>query len=393
MVEITTLGNFMIKVNGSTVTDRFKKTSKLFQLLYLLITSMNKPIPNGVICDAIWKKNDTITHKALQNLVYRMRCIFADSGDEECVVYNHKTYMLVPGPSWKIDVHLMEDYYIQALSRNIHLGERIKLLEKAADLYCGEYMVNLISDVSLQAAAANRYKRMFVEIVCLLSDYYMEADHYEKMFALCERAIALEPLQEPIYIRMARGLRDRGKAAQAIKLIEDYFDVLYQEMGLRASNALNSIYNELKSNGASPKHDVGHLLNDFREISTLNKALYCNLDAFKDIYRYESRHVARRKHLIHLALIELSGKDNENLPEKNLLRARRALLECCMMTLRRGDVFADYSRNQIVVMFTLSNESDSEKIISRLSDNFYSHVQMKNLFLKFDVQNATMQLH
>lgn len=388
MVEIRTLGNFIIKINGKTVSEGLKKTSKLLQLLNLFIINVNKPMSINLICDSIWKEDNTDTNKALQNLIYRLRHIFEENSVQDCFVYNHRTYMLTTSPDWQIDVCLMEEYYNQALSQAPTPDEKIKLLERAVDLYNGEYMLNLVSDDPHTYAATHRYKRMFIEIVCTLSDLYLEKDEYDKMFLVCDKAIALEPLQEPIYLRIIKGMRDKGKNAQAVNMIEDYFDILYREMGIRASDTLNNIYMELKSNTVYSKRDVEHIINELKEINSLNKALYCHFDAFRDIYRYESRQSARSKKVIVLILIEINGKKNEGLPEKSLSRARKSLHECCMLTLRKGDVFADYSKSQIIIMLTVMNESDTDGIVSRLSSGFYAHIRNEQIYLKFDIQDS-----
>ena len=388
MIEITTLGNFCIKVDGTVVSESFKRTTKLLQLLNLLIVNKNRPLAASSICEAIWGEDQNgDTYKALHNLVYRLRQILTDGSGADCIIYNNKTYVLNNAMDMRIDIYLMEDYYNKALNAQLPASEKIGLLEKAVDLYNGEYLLYLICDDTQSYAVINRYKRIFIEAVCLLADLYIDNGDYDKMFLICDKAIALEPLEEAVYLCMVRGMSDKGKDAQAINLIENYFNILYNEVGIRASDTLNNIYKKLKRNTTPSIYDVGQIVDELKEISSLNKALFCNFEAFRDIYRYESRQSARRDYAIYLILIDIYGDRNEELPEKVLTKAKKALYECCMLLLRKGDMFADYSKSQVIVMITLQKEADVNTIISRISNQFYSLNQRERVHLKFDTQS------
>jgi hypothetical protein len=133
---------------------------------------------------------------------------------------------------------------------------------------------------------------------------------------------------------------------------------------------------------------VGQILEELKEISSLNKALFCNFEAFRDIYRYESRQSARRDYAIALILIDIYGDRNEELPEKTLTKAKKSLYECCMITLRKGDMFADYSKTQVILMITLPREADVHAITTRISEQFYAQRQRERVHLKFDTQST-----
>jgi DNA-binding SARP family transcriptional activator len=389
MIEITTLGNFCVKVNGKVVSDSLKRTTKLWQLLNLFIINKNRPMAASSICEAIWGEDQGgDSYKALHNLVYRLRNVIMDnSGGEESIIYSNKTYMLNTALDMQIDIYIMEDCYNKAVSAQQTPAEKIELLEKAVGLYNGEYLLYLICDDTQSYAATTRYKRIFVDSVCLLADLYIEKGEYDKMFLICDKAIAFEPLEEAVYLRMVRGMCDKGKDAQAISLIENYFDILYNEVGIRASDTLLNIHKQLKRNVGTSTYDVGQILEELKEISSLNKALFCNFEAFRDIYRYESRQSARRDYSIALILVDIYGDRNEELPEKVLSKAKKSLYECCMHCLRKGDTFSDYSKTQVILMITLSPTADANAIIARVSEQFYSRHQRERVHLRFDMQS------
>lgn len=387
MVEIITLGNFQIKINGVVVSDNFKRTTRLLQLLNLLIINRNKPLSVNTICESIWNADtDTATGKALHNLIYRLRTFFSEHNEPDCIAYNNKTYMLVNSADLTIDVHVLEDCYSGISNPTVTSEEKIGLLEKITGLHNGEYMSNLTCDDISSYSAGNRYRRIFTESVCMLSDIYIEKNEYDKMFSLCEKAILLEPLEELIYHRIIKGMRDKGRDVQALNLVENYFEILYREAGIRASDTMNVLYKELKSKTNTSKSDVVKIADELKEASSLDKAMFCSFDVFKDIFRYELRQISRRKYNIALILVDINGGKDEVLPYKMLYKAQRSFHECCMQILRKGDVFAGYSKSQSVLMLTIMNETDVDIIIPRLRNRFYSLIMGDKVYLDFDNQ-------
>jgi DNA-binding SARP family transcriptional activator len=390
MVEISTLGTFSIKIDGIVVSESFKKASKLLQLLNLLIINVNKPISASLICDAIWKEDDADAHRALQNLVYRLRNVFSKNNKQNCIVYSNNTYMLVPGSDWQIDIHMMDEYFAKSQNKDISYDEKVMFLEKAASLYSGEYVLNLIGDDAHLYATTNRYKRIYVDTVCTLADLYIEKDEHDKMFQLCDKAIIIEPLQESFYLRIVKGMQDRGEYVQAVSLIEDYYDIIYRA-GIRASDELNNIYNSLKRNTTYVKSELNQILDETIEVELMNKAMYCSFETLKGIYSYEARQFARRPQHVALILADLCGGSNKELPGETLSELRKSMHNACFSTLRRGDIFADYSETQIVIMLIVSGASDADKVISRLSDSFYLRMRNKNIVLEFNKQNIFIE--
>ena len=389
MVEITTFGGFSIKINGVIVSDSFKKTSRLIYLLNLLIVNANKPMSTSLICDLLWKDSNHRDQKALQNLIYRIRSIFAACNEQDCITYSNNTYMLTPGPSWKIDSHLMENYFNKATKDNLEAEAKIALLEKAADLYGGEHILNLIGDNSTYFAAINRYEFIYTKIVDMLSDLYNERKEYDKMIQLCYRGIHFKPLQESFYLRIARGLNIKGEFLQALKLLDDYIDALDREMGVTASKELFDTYSEISRSVKSVNPD--RLLNEIAEVDPLNKALCCSRSMFKDFYMYEIRQQARHKKHIYLTVaeIEICEKAKKRMSDKALTKLKNMLHESCYLTLRQDDVFADVSEGTIIIMFGMSNESGIGKVLERLNRRFVAKVKDETITLKFSSRNVT----
>jgi DNA-binding SARP family transcriptional activator len=387
MVKIVTLGCFEVQVNGKAVSDSFRKSTKLLKLLNLLILNRDKPQSVDAICDAIWSDADADNAaRALHNLIYRLRGIFAENGITDCISYNNRIYMLSTNQEWHIDIHKMEDCMQAALNPKLEEDERIALLQSVIDLYNGEYVLNLICEDMQSIYLSNRYKRIYTDAVCMLADIYLENNMHDINGKLCEKAIAYEPLEERILLRLIQSMRCQGKDMQAIGLIEDFFRLLYYETGMQASGTLNSIYGSLKGRVGSANSNVERVADELKGISTLDEALFCYFDTFRDTYRYEIRQNDRQEYDILLVLAEIHGNKNEEISDWTLSKAIKSFRDCCLSTLRKGDMFADYSKSQVIIMMKTRKETDVSVILARLRARFYDSVNSEKLRLKLETQ-------
>ena len=309
MIEITTLGNLDIKINGVNVSDNFSKTTKLLQLLNLFIINRKKPLPIKLIYEVIFGDDyEGNEYKSLQNLIYRLRSIFAKHGAADCIIYKNQTYILNPALDLRVDIYIMEDNYMRSLDPGLPPGETAALLRNAAGLYNGEYMLDFDSrDIYLHSSAI-RYKRLYVDVVCKLADLYIESKDYNSVYLLCDRAIAIEPLEEPLYLRMICAMRNKGMDAQAISLIEHYYDILYRKVGVSASGAICDAYNEMKRQAAYSRRDVDRFIEELKSSLPSNQALLLDFENFKEICKNGIQHSSDKDYIIALALIEINGK-------------------------------------------------------------------------------------
>ena len=389
MLEITTLGKFSVKINGKSVDEYFRKTKRLLQLLNLFIIARSKPISVNYICDSIWGDEDDFdTQKALQNLIYRFRRVFIENGMPDGIAYTNKMYSLSDSLDISVDVYKLEDNYNRALSNDIDIDEKTKLLQEIIELYNGEYIFNSISDDNMSYNASVRYKRIFIDTACILSDIYSENSSHDEMMQLCNKVIAIEPLEEAIYSRIVEAMLIKGEAGKAISVLEDYFELLYRETGSRASDSINNLYKKLKGSTDSLKNNAEKIFGELQEVNSLEQALFCSFDVFKDIYRYEMRQLDRRIYSISLVILEICSLSKEEMSDKILQKSRKILNECCFKTLRKDDVFSGYSKTQTVLMLIIKHENDAQIVIERLKNKFNNNVKHDNTYLKVITHNT-----
>ena len=384
MIEIITLGNFEVRIDGKNMADFFKKTNKLLTFLNLLIINRNKPLSVEYICEAVWNEDDVNAQKALHNLVYRLRRFFASNGIDDCIVHNNRTYMLNGAIYWKVDIYQMEDNIRKSASPALSMDEKVACLEEALKLYGGEYILNQICEDMHSYYVPNHYKRLFSNAVCTLSDVYLGSEKYDDVVSICERAILLEPLEEPIVLRFTQALRGMNKDIQAIALLESYFKRLYYETGMQASETLNKLYETLKGRDGNAKPGVSVIADSLKEVSSLGKPFFCYFDVFKEIYRYEVRQNERNESSILLILADIYGHKDQRLSEWLLEKSLKSLHESCMNGLRKGDMFSYYSKQQVIMMLVVTKGANISNILDRISKKFYNNVKGDKVYVKME---------
>ena len=387
MIEITTLGSLKIVINGEEVSESCKKTTKLWKLLNLLIINRKKPLTPSVILEAIWPEDDSENSgKSLHNLIYRLRKLLTYDGSPEYIRFRNNAYQLISGGELIIDAHKMEDYFNEVSGNSLPPDKKIVLLKKAMDLYNGEYILGTFDNDVWSNMAVNQYRRMFIDVTCALAEIYWNTCEYDELIAICNKGSFIEPLEEIFCEYLAKGLRAKGQIVQAINACETYFELLYREMGVKASNSLGSIYRELKQNTILLQHNIDYALHELKEYETHNSALNCNFETFKGIYRYEARKATRLGHSIYIILISINDKRDDLPPAKTLNEAKRCLLECCALTLRKGDVVSEFTQTQLILMLTNAEARDMMDIITRIEKLYTTRNCSGELRIRFDMQ-------
>ncbi|MCL2816496.1 MAG: hypothetical protein FWD23_18015 [Oscillospiraceae bacterium] len=344
----------------------------------------NKPLSVQNIIDFIWSHEDiSLESKAVHNLIFRLKRMFSAGDGDNHISFSTNGYMLNT-EYFFIDIYMMEEWYNK--SKACTSGEeKIFCLESAIDLYNGEYLFNLFDDI-WRITAANRYSNMFINAVVLLSEQYLENEEYEKLFQVCDKALMLRPIEESVYICMLKGLMQTKQAVRAVSLCEKYFDTLYKEMGIVASEHMQALYAELKRNGGAAVYN-SKILGEFKPEEISNNSYFCTYNAFNEIYKYELRQIERKsKNSSLLLLLSINTKKGAVPSANTLYEARRQLYESCLGMMRKGDAFASYSENQYIVLLTNTKYENYNIVIERLKNHFSENCKKKEITLNFKVK-------
>jgi len=132
--------------------------------------------------------------------------------------------------------------------------------------------------------------------------------------------------------------------------------------------------------------DAADVLHALKELTRVRKAYLCSIEVFRDIYQYEVRQNARRNIPFYIVLVSVRRKDRNSTRPIDI--AMRFLKDGCLHALRYGDVFAQYSDYQYVIMLSHMASQDWSVIEIRLTKHFYDRYKKDDVVVKYDICQA-----
>lgn len=374
IIRIQMLGGLYITRNGKVLSADISRTKQVCNLAGFLIANRNKELTQDDIMNALWADEESENPaNALKNLAYRLRNTLKalDNPGEKISYIKIKRGVY----SWNndnpcvVDIEEMEKFRNLAANPNIGDTEKIDFYEKALDLYKGEFLPKSSFEewvISLNEYYRSAYLDCAYKLIALLK----RQNRYERIVYICKRAVEFMPFEEKLHENLIRALATIGKQEQAIAHYEDVNNMFYKELGVRTSDSLRGLYQEITSGLKGDELDIITIKEDLKESDDTDKAFLCNYEVFKNLYRLEARAAERRGLSIFVGLIKISHKDNRELPPEMLQRAMSALEVVLVDSLRRGDAVTRFSGTQFAVMLSSLTYEDGDRVLDRIERNF-----------------------
>ena len=129
--------------------------------------------------------------------------------------------------------------------------------------------------------------------------------------------------------------------------------------------------------------DISTVKNGLREANAGNGAYYCPYDIFKNMYRLLARSVSRTGQSVYLLLFTVSDTRGELPTIQRLNASMRSLQLAIGKSLRKGDVYSQYSGTQYVVMLQSINEENGKMVVGRILKNYEQLYQEPKVVVNF----------
>lgn len=374
-LEIKTLGSFSVCVGGEPLAYDSPRAGLMWKLFKFIITNRSGPIPTERIIDALWPDDEVVDNplKALYTLMYRLRNelsrLYAEK--QEFITFRQNTYTWNKTAPYSLDVEDFEENFRLAENETLSDDERITYYKAAFELYGGDYLAESLSE-SWVLPQSTYLKRIYVSVVGKLCELYKSKGSFEEIVRVCERAIALDPLEDAHHILLIEALIQLKQLSQALAHYDYIAALLYNELGIQPSEKLQSLYKQIHQSTEDAQYDIDTIMEHLAEKETMGSgAFFCDLDVFHKIYQLESRALERSGQSVYLACMMFSTPAHKLPGPKQLNEAVALLKKVTLGGLRRGDVVTQYSKSQLLLMIPSNSYENCEKVIARLRDTFF----------------------
>ncbi|WP_313342824.1 bacterial transcriptional activator domain-containing protein [Sedimentibacter sp.] len=380
---INTLGEFDIKSNDSSILMQSSRTYKLYKLFEYFLTFRNKKLlPENIIDNLLSESESDDPKNILRTQIFRLRKIIKsfiqDEDESKSIILNFKNgyYCLEIGENVTIDTDEFEDLIKRAdIEREYNTETAVEIYEKALKLYKGLYLSDNAYEVWL-VPTRNYYQRLYLKTLYKLIEILKEYKEYEKIMASCEEALLIEPYEESIHIYLMESMLKLGQTKAALHHYEYALNLLQKEMDVQPSVYFTEMQYKIQNNTSTKtkaNSDTGSKLDD----GNMFGALHCSADAFKFLFNLQKRKSQRNQENDYLCTINIIDKNNVNTSEQS--KQSRSWKELLENSLRKGDVFTFWSRNQILVLLHNVREPGISVMEKRIKNNMMKYERINKI--------------
>lgn len=389
-VKIRMLGGFSVSFEGKTVDDSANRMRKVWLLLSYLVYNRKRAASQEqylTLLQGAGGEESADPSGKLKAMFYRVRTMLntlSPTAGHNWIVHRDGTYC------WnnEVDVALDTEEF-EALCRTAMEtedgGERLALYEKALELYGGDFLPKLSMEPWVIPLSAY-YHRLYVETVLEALALLQKSAAWQKMVALCEAALKVEPYSEEIHCRYMRALMMMGRREEAVRLYEDMSEKLFATFGVMPSDESRALYREATRENSVPVVPTDGIREQLTEQGQQGGAMKCEYDFFKLVYQMQARSIGRSGEVVHIALFSLHGYRGKELARRSLDVAMNNLEELMLGNLRQGDLVSRCSVSQLVVMLPQANYENSVMVCQRIEKAFERKFPHSPAKIHFSVQ-------
>lgn len=392
-IHITLLGNFEIQNGNAKLEETVNRSKKMWNLLGFLITYRKKHLSQAEFFDMLWPDGlSTNPVNALKTLTSRVRSML------EPVAIHHENFILSTQGSYQwnnninctIDTELFEKLCKKAADTSYPEEERIQFYRNALDLYKGDFLSKHSNELWV-IPIATYFHNLYLDTMKDFLGLLEEQNDYETIEYYCNKALQIERFDETIHCILIEALLKLGNSFAAMNHYEQTTDLLYQNLGVKPSKALRSLYLNIIRTQRTLETDLNIIQNDLKEAEYKAGPFFCEYCIFQETYRLIARQAAREGRSVFLCLLTISDA-NDEIPSLNKLNAAmERLMEAIRQSLRRGDVVAKYSGAQYVILLPSVTYEDGKMVMERIIKQYYHANRRSVLHLKYKLEQLSIE--
>lgn len=361
---IQTLGTVRLTLGGRTISLHTSITGKAFQLFLLLAYTGTRGVTRTVLQDALYDRKTTDAANALRINASRLRKLLLQSelpAHNYIVVDKNVYYLTEPEYTgdFQVDVVLLEQLW-EKIQKEKEISAKRELLEKACKLYEGEFLPALSGEVWVENLRG-RFQEIYFNCVQFLCEILKQQQDYKSLVRVTADAMRLYPTEEWAKLKMD-GFVGLQKYKEAMEAYKDAVKDIFSEQGMAVSDQMWERFKSLNQYIENQSRNLENIKEWLCEKERIPGAYCCSYPGFIDCYRMEARAAERKKRHGMLMICTIRDRQGAVITEAEKLQEYMDKLDQCVcVTLRRGDIYTRYSRDQILI---LVNDLKPEKAVS-----------------------------
>lgn len=361
---IQTLGTVRLTLGGQTISMHTSITGKAFQLFLLLAYTGTRGVTRTVLQDALYDRKTTDAANALRINASRLRKLLLQSelpAHNYIVVDKNVYYLTEPEYTgdFQVDVVLLEQLW-EEIQKETEISAKRELLEKACKLYEGEFLPALSGEVWVENLRG-RFQEIYFNCVQFLCEILKQQQDYKSLVRVTADAMRLYPTEEWAKLKMD-GFVGLQKYKEAMEAYKDAVKDIFSEQGMAVSDQMWERFKSLNQYIENQSRNLENIKEWLCEKERIPGAYCCSYPGFIDCYRMEARAAERKKRHGMLMICTIRDRQGAVITEAEKLQEYMDKLDQCVcVTLRRGDIYTRYSRDQILI---LVNDLKPEKAVS-----------------------------
>lgn len=392
VLKIRMLGGCSLSYGEKTVGDANYQLKKPWLLLAYLITFRNREAPIDELINLLYPgEHGKSPQGALKTVVYRVRAILEElelPDNREMIQVTRGSYAWNTDVPVQIDTDLFELACQRAGSSWLTPEERLETCMSALALYRNDFLAKAMGEAWVRRMA-ERYHSMYIRLVQTTVGLLAAQERWEDIVPICGRAIQIDGYEESFYYYLIRGLVKTGQPRQALERYKRMYNIFYTELGLTPASEITELYQEIcqenRRNVSQKSEDLASISRLLLREDQLAGAFFCEMDVFTDIYNLEARSIARSGRGVNLCMISASMRDGSTPPLRLLNSYMEQLADCIRDTLRKGDVAAQYSASQFLMLLPAPAPEKAQLALDRILSRFGERCSRCPLLLRTSV--------
>ena len=383
IIYVTMFNNFTMNYNNIILGKDQMKSKKLFKLLVYLLYYHQRFISSEELIDILWYEDEVENPiAALKNLIYRLRTLLKQQLNlYDFVITGQGGYLINRQYTIEIDAYLFEKYNLELVSRH----QENELYNKFLTLYTG-YFLSDIDDYHILSLNAY-YHTLYLSRVIDCAKLLKQQKKYTMMEKLAQGALAIDNLNDDLYIILIESLYLQQKYHESIETYRATTDLLYKTMGVQPSSKMRDLYEIIRQES----HDEGHINDIQKDLTLENKegAFFCEYGAFKDIYNMQMRMMDRLGICAHLCLITIKTAFlYTDLESEYIKKIMQKIQNALIHKLRTGDIVSRYSFNQFIVLLPACDFKNANMVMERVLNTVITSAIQKKMIIDISIEEV-----